>query len=159
MPATAPSKLARNFTPSSKPPLSPASIVGGVANSKMVATGVTAEDAADSGLVPTSFVAVTRKRYCVPLSRPVIVVAVAVAPTVTGSLASPPTYGITVCLVIALSPSLSAAVHATRADFVAGSACTSVGEVGATGLEGVTALVSADAGPTPFVFIASTLNR
>ena len=48
-----------NFTPSSTAPLSPASTVAGVAKSKIVASGVTALEAADGAPVPTAFVAVT----------------------------------------------------------------------------------------------------
>ena len=46
---------------------------------------------------------------------------VADGPTCTGVWACVPTYGVTVCPVIALSPSLSDADQLTRAEFDAGS--------------------------------------
>ena len=61
MPVTAPSKLG----PELHAQLDPAGVAGvdgvdGVANSKIVACGVTALDAAEGALVPTPLVAVTR---------------------------------------------------------------------------------------------------
>src|ERR1700745_892004 len=58
-PVTEPSRSALKATPNSTGLASPESTVAGVAKSKMVARGVTAFDAADAGLVPTAFVAVT----------------------------------------------------------------------------------------------------
>jgi hypothetical protein len=60
MPAIEPSWSARNLTPSSTALVSPESTTAGVARSKIIACGVTAFDGLDSGLAPTSFVAVTR---------------------------------------------------------------------------------------------------
>ena len=62
----------------------------GEAKSKIVASGVTALDAAEGALVPTAFVDVTLKLYVVPFLRPVTVVLVADASTLTADWATPP---------------------------------------------------------------------
>ena len=89
---------------------------------------------------------------------PVMVALVAAAPTVTGVCATPSRYGVTVWLVMALSPSPAAAVHETSAEFVAGRATTAVGGAGTTAVNGVTALELPDCGPGPLAFSASTRN-
>src|SRR4051794_1145094 len=67
-------------------------------------------------------------------------------------------YGVTVWPVIALSPSLFAGVHVTRADCDAASAATPVGAVGTTAPTGVTAFDGADTAPAPLAFSACTVN-
>jgi hypothetical protein len=61
-----------------------------------VCSGVTALEAADDGLVPTAFVAVTRNVYALPVSSPVTVFEVLDALTATGVWATAPRYGVTV---------------------------------------------------------------
>jgi len=85
-------------------------------------------------------------------------VLVADAPTGIGVWALPPTYGVTVCPVIGLSPSVVGASQVTRADAVAGAARTLDGAAGATAAVGVTAFDAADACPGPFALTASTRN-
>jgi hypothetical protein len=80
-----------NFTPSSTEEASPESIVAGVPKSKIVFSGVSAEDGADSGLVPTLLVALTVNVYAVPLVSPVTVALVADALAWVGVCAAEPT--------------------------------------------------------------------
>src|SRR4051794_13361674 len=134
------------------------SIVVGVVKSNRVDCGVTVLDGLDCGLEPIPFVARTRNVYALPLTRPVRVALVADALTCTGVCATLPMNGVTVWLVIGLSPSPAAAVHVTCAELVAGSAWTPVGATGGTGLAGVTVLDAADAGPAPLALSASTRN-
>jgi hypothetical protein len=84
------------FTPSSTPEVSPESTVAGVAKSKIASSGVTAPEAAEAGLVPFAFVAVTVNVYAVPFVRPVTAVDVAGAVTWTDFCAVAPTYVVTV---------------------------------------------------------------
>jgi hypothetical protein len=84
------------FTPSSTPEVSPESTVAGVAKSKIASSGVTAPEAAEAGLVPFAFVAVTVNVYAVPFVRPVTVVDVDDGPTLTGVPAVAPAHGVTV---------------------------------------------------------------
>ncbi len=63
-------------------PVSPESLVAGVPSSSRVKPGVTAFDAADSGLSPIAFVALTRNEYVVPSASPVTVLDVADASNV-----------------------------------------------------------------------------
>ncbi len=79
---------------------------------------------------------------------PVIVVAV---------LASVPTYGVIVYLVIWLPP-LDGAVQVTVALSFPAAAVTPVGAEGAVGAVGVTAFEAGEAGPEPLGFDACTLN-
>src|SRR4051794_11268816 len=67
-------------------------------------------------------------------------------------------YGVTVWPVIALSPSLFAGVHVTRADCDAASAATPVGAGGPPAPTGVTAFAGADTAPAPLAFSACTVN-
>jgi len=123
------------------------------------ADGVTAADGADSGPVPTAFVAATRNVYWVPLVRPVTVVLVAGGDPVTvfAVCAMPPAYGVTVYDVIALPP-LAGAVHDTVAWALPAVATTLPGAAGAVGATGVTAAEAAESGPVPIAFVALTRN-
>src|SRR3954464_3235661 len=158
MPSTEASRSAWNFTPSSMALVSPESTVAGVAKSKIVASGVTAFDASDAGLEPTPLVAGTLNVWLVPFFSPLPGAVVASAPTGVGVCALEPMYGVTVWPVIALSPSLFAGVHVTRADCDAASAATPVGAVGTTAPTGVTAFDGADTAPAPLAFSAWTVN-
>jgi hypothetical protein len=84
IPVTEPLLDATNFTPSSTGEVSPVSVCKGVPpKSKIVYSGVTADDAAEAP-VPTPFVAVTANVYAVPFVKPDTVAEVADAPACTG---------------------------------------------------------------------------
>ena len=119
--------------------------------------GVTALDAADAGLVPRAFVAVTVKVYAVPFVKPVTVTEVVggLPVTVVAVLAVVPTYGVTVYLVMVLPP-FEGADQLTTAFALPGVAVTFVGAAGAP--FGVTAFEAAEAGPVQTAFVAVTRN-
>ena len=96
---------ALNFTPSSTEPVSALLGFTGVAEdgqmvhaAQLTAAGVTEFDAADTGPVPTAFVADTLNVYAVPLVNPLTVAVVAggLPVTVVGLCAVDPMNGVTV---------------------------------------------------------------
>jgi hypothetical protein len=100
------------------------------------AVGVTELDGLELGLVPTAFVAVTRKVYAVPLVRPGIVTPVDGGDPVTSveGCAVVPINGVTVYLVRALPP-FAGTVQLTVAEALPAVADTFVGAAGAVGVD------------------------
>jgi hypothetical protein len=119
--------------------------------------GVTEFDAADSGLVPTEFVADTVNVYAVPLVSPVtdVLVAGGLPLTIVGACAVVPMYGVTVYSVIALPP-LEDAVQLTTAEPLPAVAVTAVGAAG--GPAGATAVDCDEGRPVPAALVAETVN-
>ncbi len=111
---------------------------------------------ADGPLKPTALMALTLKRYLVPLSRPVIVCVVAVSLNVIGDCGTPSMTGVTSYPVIG-EPPLNPAVHETVASLTPAVASPIVGASGTA--IGVTELEIVDIGPVPTAFFAATLNR
>jgi len=92
----------------------------------VAAVGVTELEAADAGLVPIAFVAVTVKVYAVPLVKPVTVIGLVVPVAV-----KLPGFDVTVKPVIALPPVLVGAVNDTVACPSPAVAVPMVGALGA----------------------------
>ena len=90
------------------------------------AVGVTELEAADAGLVPIAFVAVTVKVYAVPLVKPVMVIGLVVPVAVI-----PPGFDVTVKPVIGLPPVLVGTVNDTVACPSPAVAVPMVGALGA----------------------------
>ena len=68
--------------------------VTGAPGAVAAATGVIAAEAVELPLVPTAFVAATRKVYARPFVRPVTVAVVAALPVLTAVCAAEPRYGV-----------------------------------------------------------------
>ena len=118
--------------------------------------GTNAFDAVESALVPIAFVADSLHTYVLPFVKPVTVVWVVSALTVTGLPAAG--LAVTVKPVIWL-PSSPPGVHDTVADPSPAEAFTCVGASGTvTGGSGVTSLLGAEGWPVPTPFVAVTVN-
>ena len=92
-----------------------AETAGGAPGAVATASGVTLFDAAEAGLLPLPFSAVTENVYAVPLTRPVTVTVVSGAITAVTAVVAPAGLEVTVKPVIGLLPVIAGKTHETVA--------------------------------------------
>ena len=114
-------------------------------------TGVTELLAVEAELVPTAFVAVTVKVYVVPLVSPVIVIGE--LPPVA---VNPPTFEVTVYVVMSEPPLFTGGLNVTVASPLPATALTLMGISGAPA--GTTELLVPDEVLVPTAFVAVTVK-